>query len=209
MFIRPEIASDRDAIFHVIAQAFGRDEEARLVDSLRQSSAFIPELSLVACLPQQAPAAMPSGGRADPTRGISEETRWGWGPSASERKLADISELVGHILFTRMAIKAGDRSHSALALAPLAVLPAHQRSGIGSALVKHGLAESTRLGHRIVIVLGHPEYYPRFGFLPASRFGIRAPFEARPEAFMALELQPGALQHVHGEVEYAPEFMAV
>jgi putative acetyltransferase len=173
MFIRPEIPSDRDAIFQVNAQAFGRDEEARLVDSLRQSSAFIPALSLVAGLPGHAP------------------------------------QIVGHILFTRMSVKDADRSHDALALAPLAVMPAHQKRGIGSALVRHGLAESTRLGHRIVIVLGHPDYYPKFGFLPASRFGIRAPFEARPEAFMALELQAGALRHVHGEAEYAPEFMAV
>lgn len=193
MLIRPETSGDHDAIFHVNAKAFGREDEARLVDALRKSPAFIPELSLVACLPQQAPAAM------------------GLGPIGSENMLADHTGgiVVAYILFTRMVIKASGGSHSALALAPLAVMPSHQKSGLGTALVRHGLAESTRLGHHIVIVLGHPEYYPKFGFVPASRFGIRAPFDVRPEAFMALELQPDALLHVRGEAEYASPFMAV
>jgi putative acetyltransferase len=97
----------------------------------------------------------------------------------------------------------------ALALAPLAVLPSHQKRGIGTALVERGLSDARRLGHAIVIVLGHPEYYPRFGFAPAAAFGIRAPFDVRPEAFMALALQEGALMDARGEAVYAPEFMAV
>jgi putative acetyltransferase len=201
MVIRPETSSDQPAIFDVIARAFGREAEARLVDALRTSTAFIPELSLVACLAE----ARGRGGRAEAGPGASEKMLAD-GPSAREDMLADV---VGHILFTRMAIKGSDASHDALALAPLAVLPAHQRSGIGAALVRYGLAASAGLGHHIVIVLGHPEYYPKFGFVPASRFGIRPPFDVRPEAFMALELQPGALLHVQGEAEYAAPFMTV
>jgi putative acetyltransferase len=86
------------------------------------------------------------------------------------------------------------------------VKPAAQRQGVGSALVMRGLEDARRLGHRIVIVLGHPEYYPKFGFLAAAAFGIRAPFDVRTEAFMALALEAGALVGVDGEVRYAVEF---
>jgi putative acetyltransferase len=114
--------------------------------------------------------------------------------------------VVGHLLFTRIQIRSGETGTAALSLAPLAVLPARQRQGIGTALVKYGLAECRRLGHGIVVVLGHPAYYPRFGFIPAGTRGIRPPFGARPEAFMVLELVPGALAGVRGEVEYPLEF---
>jgi putative acetyltransferase len=165
--IRAEEPADRSAVFRVNVEAFGQEGEARLVDALRGSSAFIPELSLVA------------------VRG---------------------GEVTGHILFTRISIRSDGTRASALALAPMAVLPACQRLGIGSALVRHGLAEAARLGHGSVIVVGHPGYYPRFGFTDPARFGIRVPFPVEPGAFMALELTPGALNGVTGEVEYPPEF---
>jgi len=88
----------------------------------------------------------------------------------------------------------------------MAVLPPYQKRGIGSALVRRGLENARDLGHRVVIVVGHPEYYPRFGFAPARPLGILAPFEVPSEAFMVLGLQPNALLGVQGQVEYPPEF---
>jgi len=108
--------------------------------------------------------------------------------------------VVGHILFSPVKIKDQAGETPALALAPMAVLPEFQGQGIGAALVKRGLAEAGRAGHKIVVVVGHPEYYPRFGFVKAGEKGLKLPFEAQDEVFMALELVPGALAGVHGEV---------
>jgi putative acetyltransferase len=88
----------------------------------------------------------------------------------------------------------------------MAVRPGHQRQGIGSALVRRGLQEAGDRGHAVVIVVGHPEYYPRFGFVPAKPLGIQAAFEMSPGAFMAVGLRPGALEGVRGQVVYPPEF---
>ncbi len=115
-------------------------------------------------------------------------------------------EIVGHILFTRLTVEDDAAAHPALALAPMAVLPARQNRGIGSALVRLGLKEARRLEHRVVIVLGHPQYYPRFGFQPAQPLGIHSPFEAPSDAFLVLALEPGALDGVRGRVVYPPEF---
>ena len=114
--------------------------------------------------------------------------------------------VVGHILFSRIVVRSRATTHEALALAPMAVLPARQRVGIGSSLVRRGLADARHLGHRVVIVVGHPEYYPRFGFVPGEPLGVTPPFEVSPGAFMVLELQPNALVGVRGEVQYPPEF---
>jgi putative acetyltransferase len=118
-------------------------------------------------------------------------------------------EVVGHVLFTHLTVRDGSVSHPALALAPVSVRPGWQNLGIGSALVRQGLADARELGHRVVIVLGHPRYYPRFGFQPAQPLGILSPFDAAPEAFLVLGLQPGALEGVRGRVEYPPEFLEV
>lgn len=121
--------------------------------------------------------------------------------------VAEISgEIVGHILFSRAEIVGAGRSHAAVALAPMAVLPVQQNSGIGSALVHEGLARLKDAGHQRVIVLGHPNYYPRFGFEPADRYGIRCPIDAPPEAFMALALTPGALGDCAGTMRWAEAF---
>ena len=119
------------------------------------------------------------------------------------------SEIIGHILFSRIQIREDTRSVQALALGPMCVLPERQRRGIGSALVEIGLEECAELGHRIVIVVGHPQFYPRFGFRPASESGIQAPFSVPSEAFMALALVPGALSWASGVVAYPPEFLSV
>ncbi|OGS05127.1 MAG: GNAT family N-acetyltransferase [Elusimicrobia bacterium RIFCSPLOWO2_02_FULL_61_11] len=118
-------------------------------------------------------------------------------------------KIVGHILFSPVKIKGPAGAAPALALAPMAVLPAFQNQGIGTELVKRGLEECRKLGHKIVVVVGHAGYYPRFGFVKAGEKGLQLPFEAPDEIFMALELVPGALDEVKGTVEYPPAFHAV
>lgn len=115
-------------------------------------------------------------------------------------------QIVGHVLFSSIRIVNDDSTTPAIALAPMAVRPEFQRKGIGGAIVDRGLAECRRLGHRIAVVLGHSDYYPGFGFVPASREGILAPFDVPDEAFMAVELVPGALIGVNGTVRYPPPF---
>lgn len=117
------------------------------------------------------------------------------------------SGAVGHILFTRLKIKGQEGvMYDTLALAPMAVLPALQHLGIGSQLVREGLKRAAELGYSSVIVLGHPGYYPKFGFLPASKWGIRTSYEVPGEAFMAIELKPGGLEGKTGLVVYSKEF---
>jgi putative acetyltransferase len=118
-------------------------------------------------------------------------------------------QIVGHILFTPVKIESADSSFEALGLGPMAVLPDYQRKGIGSRLVRAGLEECRRAGHEIVVLVGHPEYYLRFGFLPAKRFGIRYDEEVPEEVFMLVELREGALGGRSGIVSYQPEFGSV
>ncbi|RUT78131.1 GNAT family N-acetyltransferase [Ancylomarina longa] len=119
------------------------------------------------------------------------------------------SEIVGHILFTPILIKHEDKIFNSLALAPVSVIPELQSLGIGSQLIQKGLAKAKKLGHESVIVLGHENYYPRFGFLPASKYRITAPFEVPDNVFMAIELVKNTLQNVHGCVAYPKEFNEV
>ncbi|OGP56518.1 MAG: GNAT family N-acetyltransferase [Deltaproteobacteria bacterium RBG_13_52_11b] len=167
MTIRPEREEDHAAIDEVNRGAFGRENEARLVENLRRSSTFIPELSLVA--------------------------------------VKDVS-VVGHLLFSPIAIQMGNSNLPALALAPVAVRPEYQNQGIGSQLVRHGLRQCRDLGHKVIVVVGHPEYYPRFGFSSARAKGLEAPFPVPDEAFLILELVPGTLEGIKGVVNYPSEF---
>lgn len=114
--------------------------------------------------------------------------------------------VLGHMVLSRIAIESGARAVPVRALAPLAVLPAFQRLGIGSALVSAGLERCCRERHARVLVAGDPVYYGRFGFVPASRFGLKCPFPAFAEAFMAIELEPAAFARVSGVVRYGHEF---
>ena len=115
-------------------------------------------------------------------------------------------QVVGHIAFSLVAIESADSSFEAITLAPVAVLPAHQRQGVGGRLVRAGLQECQNLGHDIVVVVGHPTYYPRFGFVPAREKGIGCEVAARQEACMVLELREGALAGRGGTVRFQPEF---
>lgn len=115
-------------------------------------------------------------------------------------------EVVGHILFSPVAIEGAAGLRPTVSLGPLAVLPAAQRGGIGSALVREGLERCRHDGHGVVVVLGDPGYYSRFGFAPAAAVGLRSEYAASPEAFMALELVSGALAGMGGLVTYDPAF---
>jgi putative acetyltransferase len=140
--IRPERAEDAAAVADVVTAAFGRPDEARLVEALRPAAA----LSLVA-----------------------QDERGG---------------VVGHVMLSHVGLGPG----SAVALAPLAVAPEQQRRGIGAALVRAALAEAEARGEALVLVLGDPGYYGRFGFRPATALGIESPFAGAGDAFQALPL---------------------
>jgi putative acetyltransferase len=112
--------------------------------------------------------------------------------------------IAGHTLFSRMSIETTLGSISAAALAPVAVLPEYQRRGIGGRLIHHGLNLLRARGEQIVIVVGHPYYYPRFGFSSRKGRSLESPFPQ--DAFMALELSPGALDGVRGRVRYPAAF---
>ena len=114
------------------------------------------------------------------------------------------ARIVGHVLFSELPIETAGDALRAAALAPLAVLPERQRQGIGSALVGAGLAACRERGVAAVVVLGDPDYYPRFGFSPEAARNLRAPFSG--PAFMALELLPGCLDGGTGTVRYAEAF---
>ena len=117
-------------------------------------------------------------------------------------------QIVGHILFTPMTLP-GHLELKIMGLGPLAVVPEQQRKGIGSALIKAGLARCKELGYGAVIVLGHKGYYPRFGFIPAVCYGIQCEFEVPAEAFMVLEIVPGYLKGAEGIIHYHAAFNGV
>jgi putative acetyltransferase len=168
--IQPEKEEYYTAIHELNVFAFGREDEAELVNKLRKSSDFVQELSLVA---------------------------------VKDKKV------VGHILFSPVAIHTKKRILPALALAPMAVHPEFQNRGIGSELVRQGLERCRKLGYKVVIVVGHPTYYPRFGFISARAKGLETPFPVPDEAFMVIELTPGALNGISGMIIYPPAFEEV
>jgi putative acetyltransferase len=117
--------------------------------------------------------------------------------------------IVGHIAFSPVTITSSTATIAALGLAPMAVLPAYQRRGIGSQLVEAGLTACHHTTYGVVMVLGHPHYYPRFGFVPAKPLGIVWEHDAPDEAFMVKEIQKDALAQTRGVVKYRPEFDVV
>lgn len=120
-----------------------------------------------------------------------------------ELRAGDDAGLYGHILYSPLKIERAGEVLAAAALAPLAVLPAFQGRGIGGQLIRAGNARCAALGREAIVVLGHADYYPRFGFSAAAAESLDAPFSG--PAFMALELRPGVLK-AGGRVRYARAF---
>ena len=166
--IRTETPEDIPAIYHINTAAFGRANEADLVDALRQHNALTTSL-----------VAVQDG------------------------------QLVGHIALSPVTITSSTATIAGLGLGPMAVLPAYQRRGLGSQLVEAGLSACHNTPYGVVVVLGYPNYYPRFGFVPAKPVGIVWEHDAPEEAFMVHELRGGALAQTRGVVKYRPEFQAV
>ncbi|MBN8208733.1 N-acetyltransferase [Bacillus sp. NTK071] len=165
--IREENAADHGAILKILREAFNGEDEVQLVNRIKDSESFIPELSLVA--------------------------------------LHNRSEPVGYILFTKIEILTEKGRIPSLALAPVAVVPELQNEGVGNLLIKDGMMRATSLGYRHVVVLGHKDYYPKFGFVPASEKNITGPFNAG-DSFMVRELKKDSLKEVNGEVVYPSAF---
>jgi putative acetyltransferase len=121
----------------------------------------------------------------------------------------DNDQIVGHVLFTEAIVAEAGSQFRALGLGPMAVLPSYQRKGIGSRLLQRALDRCRELDYDAVVVIGHPEFYPRFGFVPARLKGIRCEFDVPDEAFMVLELREDVLAGRTGVVRYQPEFSEV
>jgi putative acetyltransferase len=119
--------------------------------------------------------------------------------------VTESEKVTGHILFSRLEVAVDGRPVKAVALAPMAVLPGHQNKGIGSTLIRRGLDLVAARGFEAVLVVGHTEFYPRFGFSPEAVRHIACPFQGH-EAFMGLELKPGALAGATGECRYPAAF---
>jgi putative acetyltransferase len=117
----------------------------------------------------------------------------------------DHGAIVGHIMFSPVSLS-GHPGVEMMGLAPMAVALAQQRRGIGSALVRAGLDQCRQRGVIAVVVLGHPAYYPRFGFSPSTRFGMTSEYEVPEDVFMVTELQPAGLTGKTGTVKYHPAF---
>jgi putative acetyltransferase len=165
MDIRTEKPEDLEAVRNLNIAAFGRENEANLVDRLRGTGSTF---SFVAV--------------------------------QSDR-------IVGHIFFSLVTVEGKcSKNLSILGLAPVAVDPNYQRQGIGTRMIREGLKECGRAGFQAVVVLGHPHFYSRFGFIPASRNSLRCEYDVPDEAFMVLELESGALQDCSSTVKYRSEF---
>ncbi len=118
----------------------------------------------------------------------------------------DGMEIVGHLAFSPVTISDGSRVVDALGLGPMAVSPSCQRHGIGTRLVNFWLEQLAEERDNLVVVVGHPDYYPRFGFRRAKPYGIRREHDVPDEAFMVLELRRGALDQISGVVRFHPVF---
>lgn len=170
--IRQETKDDYQAVFDIVEAAFREmllsdQTEQFLVERLRKSEGFIPQLSLV----------------------------------------AEIDDaLVGHIMVTKLFIDQGDQQKETLCLAPVSVHPDFQNLGVGSQLVKEAHRMAKELGYQSIILVGHADYYPRFGYERGSKYGIQFPSEAPDEACMAVALVPGGLDDLEGMVAFPEIF---
>ncbi len=117
-------------------------------------------------------------------------------------------KIVGHILFSSVSLEK-HADLNLMGLGPMAVMPDYQRKGVGSALVREGLTCCKALGSCAVVVVGHPGYYPRFGFVPASRYSLRSEYDVPDDVFMVAEIKDGALDGASGLVRYDDAFAGV
>jgi len=169
--IKQEIESDYSNVYELNRTAFEQESEPKLIELLRTSDAFIPELSLIATID---------------------------------------NNLVGHILFTKIIIKDDNGNEfNSLALAPMAVKPDLQKKGIGGQLIRYGLGKAKELGYKSIIVLGHEQYYPKFGFVSTEKWNIKAPFDVPKNVFMGIELVKNGLTGITGTVQYPKEFYMI
>ncbi|WP_127529592.1 GNAT family N-acetyltransferase [Paenibacillus kobensis] len=169
MNIRTELQQDYELVLQLNYEAFGnRDDEAELVNRIRRSDRFVPELSIVA-----------------------EQN----------------GEIVGHLLLSKADVVNENTKHEVIVLAPIAVSPRLQKQGIGRLLIEEGMKRCQVLQVPLVLLIGHPSYYPKFGFRPARPFGLELKqFPASDDVFMVLELRDGALNDIQGELVYPAVF---
>ncbi len=170
--LRQENENDYKSVFQLIEKAFENEEysdhkEQFLVERLRKSDAFIPELSIVAEVNNQ---------------------------------------IVGHILLSKLEIENDINTIESLALAPVSVLPEFQGKGVGSKLILHSHEVAKELGYKSIVLLGHEDYYPRFGYEPANRYGIEMPCDVPAENCMVVILAENGLSGVRGKVIYPSAF---
>ncbi len=170
--IRQENNSDHQKVFDLTKQAFAlleisNHDEQYLVERLRKSSTFIPELSLV---------AESDGG------------------------------IVGHIMLTKIKIANEKQSFDSLVLAPVSVLPEFQNKGIGGKLIEKAHLKAKELGYKSVVLVGHENYYPKFGYELTSKYRIKLSFDAPEKNCMVVELVRDGLKGVSGVTEFPKEF---
>lgn len=167
--IRIENEHDYAQVYQVNYEAFGdREDEAKLVERIRNTTYFVPQLSLVA-----------------------------------ERD----GEIAGHLLLSKAEVVNGIERHEVIVLAPIAVKPVYQKQGIGRQLIQEGLERCRQLGYSIVLLIGHPGYYPKFGFKPARPFGLELKqFEVSDDVFMVCEIKEDELLRIQGELQYPAAF---
>lgn len=172
IIIRQEKTEDYKQVFNLVEKAFkdqpySDGDEQLLVERLRKSDSFIPELSLVAEIDKN---------------------------------------IVGYILLTKLKIIDGEKEYATLSLAPVAVLPGYQKMGVGKKLILEAHKRAVDLGHESVILVGHENYYPKFGYKLAKSFNLTFPFEAPDINCMVIELKENALHGIKGMVTYPKEF---
>ncbi|KMQ67760.1 GCN5 family acetyltransferase [Chryseobacterium sp. FH2] len=178
MTLRQEEEKDYEKVFQIIEEAFitrdkSNHQEQFLIEKLRKSDIFIPELSIVADY-------------------VNDETGH--------------QELVGHILFTKITIENGSDSFESLAIASVSVKPEYQKQGIGGHLIAFGHVIAEEMGYQSVILIGHENYYKKFGYKKAGDLGINFPIDIPDENGMAVELTKDALKNIKGTVKYPKEF---
>jgi putative acetyltransferase len=168
VIIRPETAADHDAIREVNDEAFGGPIEAKIVDAIRASDRYVPELSLVA---------------------VSE------------------GQTLGHVISSHVDVEPGARR--VLQVGPLAVLPSHQRRGIGSALMEETIRIADARGEPLLLIEGNPKYYERFGFIRADAVGIEPPSEAHGPQYFMIRPLAGYDPAFRGRAIYPPETFGI